>query len=85
MPRPKSSFTTSFPNDGKPSNGRRAASSNNWIAAVRLNDLALPGNHREPPRGDRKGRHSVPINGQYRICFVWREPDALDAEIVDYH
>jgi len=44
-----------------------------------------PGNRLEAQRGDRKGQHSIRINDQYRICFVWREPYADDIEIADYH
>jgi len=55
-------------------------------AAVLLKDLAvLPGNRFEALRGDRKGQYSIRINDQYRICFVWREHDAYDVEITDYH
>jgi proteic killer suppression protein len=51
-----------------------------------LQDLGvLPGNHLEALPGDRKGQHSLRINRQYRICFTWREPDAYDVEITDYH
>jgi proteic killer suppression protein len=51
-----------------------------------LSDLNNPpGNRLETLRGDRKGQHSVRINDQYRICFVWREPYAYDIEIADYH
>lgn len=44
-----------------------------------------PGNRLEALRGDRKGQHSIRINDQYRLCFVWTDggPDAV--EIVDYH
>jgi len=35
--------------------------------------------------GDRKGQHSVRINDQYRICFVWKDGDAHQVEVVDYH
>jgi proteic killer suppression protein len=35
--------------------------------------------------GDRAGQHSIRINDQFRLCFVWREGDAYDVEIVDYH
>ena len=35
--------------------------------------------------GNRKGQHSIRINGQWRICFVWHEDGAYDVEIVDYH
>ncbi|NOY91866.1 MAG: hypothetical protein GXP55_11770 [Deltaproteobacteria bacterium] len=54
--------------------------------AGRLADLRVPpGNRLEPLRGKRKGQHSIRINDQWRICFVWRAGDALDVEIVDYH
>jgi toxin HigB-1 len=43
-----------------------------------------PGNRLEAP-GDRKGQHAIRINDQWRICFRWREGDAYDVEIVDYH
>lgn len=55
-------------------------------AAHLLRDLTIfPGNHLEPLKGNRKGQHSVRINDQYRICFVWRDGDAFEVEIVDYH
>jgi proteic killer suppression protein len=48
-------------------------------AAGRLSDLAsLPGNRLEALRGDRKGQHSIRINDQWRICFVWRDGDAWE-------
>ena len=51
-----------------------------------LDDLRVPpGNRLEPLRADRKGQHSIRINDQYHICFVWTEPGAEDVEIVDYH
>ena len=54
--------------------------------AVRLSDLASPpGNHLEALRDQRKGQHSIRINDQWRICFIWREGDAYSVEIVDYH
>jgi proteic killer suppression protein len=54
--------------------------------AVNLSDLAVPGgNHLEALAGNRKGQHSIRINDQYRLCFVWRDGDASDVEIVDYH
>jgi len=46
---------------------------------------APPGNHLEALKGDRKRQHSVRINGQWRICFVWTDTGPLDVEIVDYH
>jgi proteic killer suppression protein len=55
-------------------------------AAERLDDLRLPpGNRLEALRGDRAGQHSVRINSQWRITFVWREDGAHEVEIVDYH
>jgi proteic killer suppression protein len=54
--------------------------------AVRLADLASPpGNRLESLRGKRKGQHSVRINDQWRLCFVWRDGDPYNVEIVDYH
>ena len=54
--------------------------------AGRLEDLrAVPGNRLEALTGDRKGQHSIRINQQWRICFVWRTGAAEDVEIVDYH
>lgn len=51
-----------------------------------LEDLkAPPGNRLELLRGDRKGQYSIRINDQWRICFAWRDGDAYDVEIVDYH
>lgn len=54
-------------------------------AAV-LTDLAAPpGNRLEALRGDRAGQHSIRINDQWRICFLWSEGGADKVEIVDYH
>lgn len=54
-------------------------------AAHRLEDLrSPPGNRLEALRGDREGQHSIRINDQWRICFVWND-GAEDVEIVDYH
>ena len=44
-----------------------------------------PANHLEALAGDRAGQHSIRINDQFRLCFVWRGGDAYDVEIVDYH
>lgn len=55
-------------------------------AATLLETLRVPpGNRLEALKGDRRGRHAIRINDQWRICFVWREGDAYDVEIVDYH
>ncbi|MFH0909196.1 MAG: type II toxin-antitoxin system RelE/ParE family toxin [bacterium] len=59
-----------------------------WMldAAVRLEDLRVPPNNQlEALHGDRKGQHSIRINQQWRICFVWRAGSAHEVEIVDYH
>ena len=51
-----------------------------------IQDLNVPpGNRLEALRGDRKGQHSIRINDQWRICFRWKDGDAYDVEIVDYH
>ena len=55
-------------------------------AAVGLEDLRVPpGNRLERLRGDRAGQHSIRVNDRWRICFHWRNGDAYDVEIVDYH
>ena len=55
-------------------------------AAAVLGDLMLPpGNRPERLKGDREGRHSIRINDQYRVCFVWRGGNAYEVEITDYH
>jgi proteic killer suppression protein len=54
--------------------------------AARLSDLAVPPNNRlEALHGDRHAQHSIRINRQWRICFVWTEGGPEDVEIVDYH
>lgn len=55
-------------------------------AAVVLTDLRVPpGNQLETLAGDRKGQHSIRINDQWRICFVWSPEGPTDVEVVDYH
>jgi toxin HigB-1 len=55
-------------------------------AVLALDQLAtVPGNRLEKLRGDRQGQHSIRINDQWRLCFVWRDGDAYEVEIVDYH
>ena len=55
-------------------------------AATKLDDLRVPpGNRLEKLEGDRKVQHSIRINEQYCVSFVWREGDAYDVEITDYH
>ena len=54
--------------------------------SLRLDDLRVPpGNRLEALTGDRKGQHSIRINDQWRVCFVWTAIGAKDVEIVDYH
>jgi proteic killer suppression protein len=55
-------------------------------AANQISDLKMPpGNRLEALVGDRKGQHSIRINDQYRICFVWTAAGPRDVQIVDYH
>ena len=55
-------------------------------AADSLQDLgAVPGNRLKKLRGDREGQWSIRINDQWRICFVWREHDAQEVEIVKHY
>jgi toxin HigB-1 len=67
-----------------------------WKIAVRkldqldsvttLNELQIPpGNGLEALRGDREGQHSICINDQYRICFIWTDAGPDEVEVVDYH
>ena len=54
--------------------------------AENLEDMAaVPGNRLEALGSDRQGQHSIRINDQWRICFIWREGAAERVEIVDYH
>ena len=53
---------------------------------TRLDDLRVPpGNRLEALSGERRGQHSIRVNEQWRICFVWRDSHAHDVEFVDYH
>jgi toxin HigB-1 len=55
-------------------------------AASVLTDLKVPpGNRLEALKGDRKGQHSVRVNDQFRICFIWTDEGARDVEFTDYH
>ena len=55
-------------------------------AATRVEDLRMPPSNRlEPLRGDRVGQWSIRINDQWRVCFRYRDGDAFDVEIADYH
>jgi len=75
---------------------RRTCPQSLWKTAVRkldqldsatsLDDLRVPpGNRLEALKGDRKGQHSIRINDQYRICFVWTEAGVDQVEVTDYH
>ena len=75
---------------------RRSLPMNLWKIAQRkftvmagtldLDDLKVPpNNHLEALEDDREGQHSIRINDQYRICFVWTEQGPTEVEVVDYH
>ena len=54
--------------------------------ANQLHDLrSPPANHLEALTNDRVGQHSIRVNDQWRVCFVWKDGNAHDVEIVDYH
>ena len=54
--------------------------------AATLDDLRIPpGNRLEALKGDREGQHSIRINEQWRICFIWKDGEVFAVEIVDYH
>jgi len=83
--------------DGKNSKAaRKLCPRNLWRVAVRkldqvdsvsiMDDLKVPpGNRLEALSGNREGQHSIRINDQYRVCFIWHEGNADQVEIVDYH
>ena len=55
-------------------------------AASVLSDMRIPPSNRlEPLKGQRKGQHSIRINTQWRVCFIWHDGAAFEVEIVDYH
>ena len=55
-------------------------------AAEAINDLRIPpGNRLEKLKGDREGQYSIRMNDQWRVCFYWKDNDAYDVEITDYH
>jgi len=75
--------TKGFPSDLIQRAQRRLAQLD---AATNLSDLMVPpSNQLEALRGNRSGQHSIRINQQWRLCFVWKDGDAFDVEIVDYH
>lgn len=84
--------TQTFWNTGKsrriPASIRRSAFKKLAIlnAALELTNLLVPpGNRLEKLSRDRAGQHSIRINDQFRVCFVWRDGNVHDVEIVDYH
>jgi toxin HigB-1 len=54
-------------------------------AAAALADLTLPGLRLEKLAGNRAGQYSIRVNQQYRICFRWKDGDAYEVEVTDYH
>lgn len=55
-------------------------------SAITLSELRVPPNNQlEALEGDRLGQHSIRINKQYRVCFVWHETGAFQVEVTDYH
>jgi proteic killer suppression protein len=76
-------FVKGFPNDVLKVANRKLTQLN---SALTLNDLrAPPGNRLEQLTGNRRGQHSIRVNDQWRVCFHWKDGDAHDVEIVDYH
>ena len=72
-----------FPSDIASVARRKLAMINRAIA---LSDLKVPpSNQLEALTKDRLGRHSIRVNRQFRVCFVWQDGDAYEVEIVDYH
>lgn len=76
-------FRKGVPNDIMKVANRKLTQLN---GAVALDDLRIPpGNRLESLAGDRAGQHSIRINDQWRLCFVWRDGNAFEVELVDYH
>lgn len=76
-------FRKGVPNDIMKVANRKLTQLN---GAVTLDDLRIPpGNRLESLSGDREGQHSIRINDQWRLCFVWRDGNVFDVELVDYH
>ena len=80
-------FGTQFSKRFPPDIQRRAVKRLKSLHAAReLSDLAaLPGNRLEALKGNRKGQHSIRINDQWRLCFVWKDGESHEVEITDYH
>ncbi len=76
-------FSRKLPPDIQPAARRKLEVLN---AAEALQDLRIPpSNHLEKLSGKRQGQHSIRINDQWRLCFAWKDSDAYEVEIVDYH
>jgi len=76
-------FSRKLPRDMQKAAARKLEMLN---AASQLKSLRIPPSNRlENLKGDRSGQHSIRINNQWRICFIWKSGDAYDVEIVDYH
>lgn len=87
-PRAKAILDGTTPGKGFPSDLLRVAKRKLEIleAAVVLNDLRTPpGNRLEALSGDRRGQHSIRVNDQFRLVFVWTEAGPAEVEFVDYH
>ena len=81
-------WETGKPARNPPSNLRKVARRKLQMleVAIRLSDLeAPPGNRLHALSGDRKGQHAIRVNDQFRVCFIWKDGDAYDMEIADYH
>ena len=76
-------FSRKLPQDMQKTAYRKLA----FLHSVKeLKDLLIPPSNRlEKLHGDREGQHSIRINDQWRICFIWQDGDAYEVEIVDYH
>lgn len=86
--RAKAIFAGVHPGKGFPSDLLRAAKRKLAMleAASVLNDLRVPpGNRLEALSGDRQGQHSIRVNDQFRLVFVWTDAGPTDVEFVDYH
>lgn len=71
-----------------PHNIQRTAMRKLWMlhAAINVNDLRVPpANHLELLKGNKKGKYSIRVNDQWRICFCWAGGNAAEVEIIDYH
>jgi len=72
-----------FPRDVQPIARRKLRMLNN---SMRLQDLMVPsGNRLEQLKGDRKGQYSIRVNDRFRMCFLWKDGDCYEVEVVDYH